>query len=66
MYKTFQICLEFYKGYYLLFNLCFREEIKAKEKTYDFLDLSFLLLFPDSFQCHLFDDTQVSFYHTFL
>ena len=60
----FQICLELYKGYHLLFYLFQRGVLRTKEKT--FLDLSFLPLLLYSLQCHLFDDTQVSFYHIIL
>ena len=41
-FRTFQRL--FYKGYYLCL-ICFREEIKTKEKTYNFLVLSLFYRF---------------------
>ena len=61
-FTTFQRL--FYKGYYLCL-ICFREEIKTKEKTYNFLVLSLFYRFCPKVQSDTsIGDTQVLFYRT--
>ena len=46
MSNSFQICLEIYKFYCLLFDLCFREEIKTNKQKKDFF------IFKTCLFCH--------------